>query len=191
MNFNNAKFEASYGNYNQLKKSDLPEVVFSGRSNVGKSSLINKLINRKALARTSSKPGKTGTVNFYDIKEIKLVDIPGYGYAKVSNTEKARWSELIQGYFNSKRNISLVIQILDIRHSPSKDDMIMINYLKELKFNFIIVLTKVDKLNKSERIQRMNEFTNNENLKDIKLIVFSAVTGEGTNKIKNHIIESI
>ena len=152
MNFNNTIFEASFGKKNQLRNSICKEIVFSGRSNVGKSSLINKLINRKSLARVSSKPGKTGTINFYAVNEnLKLVDMPGYGYAKVSAQEKARWSELVEGYFNSGRNISLVVQIIDMRHKPTVDDINMLKFLIEKDFNFIIVLTKSDKLNKTQR----------------------------------------
>ena len=153
MNFNNTIFEASFGKKNQLRNSICKEIVFSGRSNVGKSSLINKLINRKSLARVSSKPGKTGTINFYAVNEnLKLVDLPGYGYAKVSAQEKARWSELVEGYFNSGRNISLVVQIIDMRHKPTVDDINMLKFLIEKDFNFIIVLTKSDKLNKTQRV---------------------------------------
>ena len=116
MNFNNTIFEASFGKKNQLRNSICKEIVFSGRSNVGKSSLINKLINRKSLARVSSKPGKTGTINFYAVNEnLKLVDLPGYGYAKVSAQEKARWSELVEGYFNSGRNIHVMSNKLKLR----------------------------------------------------------------------------
>ena len=152
MNFNNTIFEASFGKKSQLKKSNCHEIVFSGRSNVGKSSLINKLINRKSLARVSSKPGKTGTINFYAVNEnVRLVDLPGYGYAKVSVQEKARWSDLVEGYFNSDRNISLVVQIVDMRHKPTADDINMIEFLTERNFNFVVVLTKSDKLNKTQR----------------------------------------
>lgn len=191
MNFNNASFEASFGVSSQLKKSTVPEIVFSGRSNVGKSSLINKITNRKALARTSSRPGKTGTINFYDLKEFKLVDLPGYGYARVSDSEKKRWAELVEGYFNSNRNISLVIQIIDMRHPPTKDDIRMINYLKSMNFKFIIILTKSDKLNKTEKSQRLFEFENSEITQGLDYIVFSALKGEGTKEIQEFIKNSI
>ena len=109
MNYNKAVFENAYGVLSQLPESDEPEVVFAGRSNVGKSSLLNKLFNRKNLARVSSVPGKTITINFYDVDNIKFVDLPGYGYAKVSFSEKKRWSDLVEGYFDSSINISLVV----------------------------------------------------------------------------------
>lgn len=191
MNFNNITYEASFGTFSQLKGSTVPEIAFSGRSNVGKSSLINKLANRKSLARTSSKPGKTGTINFYDLKFAKLVDLPGYGYAKVSDAEKKRWAELMEGYFNSGRNISLVIQIIDMRHKPSKDDIAMINFLKICGFNFITVLTKSDKLNKTERLNRIKEFESDEETKGLKYITFSAVSGEGKEEILQAIKSSL
>jgi len=155
MNFNLIKFEAAAGLKKQLIPSDLPEIVFSGRSNVGKSTLINKIVNRKALARTSSQPGKTATINFFKMPDFRLVDLPGYGYAKVSNSEKLRWGDLINGYFESGRKIALVIQIIDMRHEPSKDDADMIDYLIETGLPFIIVCTKCDKLNKTKQ----NEMT--------------------------------
>ncbi|MBQ3970276.1 MAG: ribosome biogenesis GTP-binding protein YsxC [Clostridia bacterium] len=128
MNFNKAEFEFAAGNASQLPESVIPEVVFSGRSNVGKSSLINKLVNRKALARVSATPGKTATINFFRVDKFHLVDLPGYGYAKVSKTEKQRWADLMEGYFTGERYYTLVVQIVDMRHSPSADDMNMIEY---------------------------------------------------------------
>lgn len=190
MNYNIAKFKASYGLPNQIPDSTLPEIVFSGRSNVGKSSLINKVLNRKSLARVSATPGKTGTINFYNVDNlVEFVDLPGYGYAKVSDLEKVRWAKLIEGYFNSNRKISLVVQIIDMRHPPTKDDLDMINYLNQCNFNFIIILTKSDKLNKTQRSKRLldlkNEIDNN-----IKTLTFSSVTGEGVNDLKL-LIESL
>ena len=176
MNFNNTIFEASFGKKNQLRNSICKEIVFSGRSNVGKSSLINKLINRKSLARVSSKPGKTGTINFYAVNEnLKLVDLPGYGYAKVSAQEKARWSELVEGYFN--------------RHKPTVDDINMLKFLIEKDFNFIIVLTKSDKLNKTQREEYLADLKVNFPFENVEFIVFSAVKGEGLDKLKS-VIES-
>ena len=122
MNFNEVSFEFAAGTVGQLPASDLPEIVFSGHSNVGKSSLINKLVQRKALARVSAQPGKTATINFYRLKEFRLVDLPGYGYAKVSKGEKERWAALVEGYLSAQRNIRLIVQIIDIRHKPTKDD---------------------------------------------------------------------
>ena len=139
MNFNQAAFEFAAGRVDQLPKSDLPEIVFSGRSNVGKSSFINKLVNRKALARTSATPGKTGTINFYKLAECYFVDLPGYGYAKVSQSEKMRWAKLVEGYFAQERNIKLVMQMIDMRHAPTKDDLQMISFLLDSRLPFIVV----------------------------------------------------
>lgn len=192
MRFEDAIFEYAAGRPDQLPQTTVPEIVFSGRSNVGKSSLINKLIRRKALARVSATPGKTATINFYDLKEAKLVDLPGYGYAKVSFSEKKRWSELIEGYFNSDRDIALVIQIVDMRHKPTDNDMHMIEYMAFHGFPFIIALTKSDKLNKSKRQEQMeileNAFSDYEN---ITLLPFSSVTGEGLEKLRDIIVSCI
>ncbi len=183
--FSNAVFEMAVGLSSQLPVSDLREIVFCGRSNVGKSSLINKIFNRKSLARVSSRPGKTGTINFYRVKNLRFVDLPGYGYAKVSFSEKKRWAELMESYFQSERNIKLVIQIIDMRHPPSKNDLQMLEFLSSKNVNFIIVMTKSDKLNKSERSERLSNIESElEQFCNIKRIVFSAVTGEGLDNLK-------
>ena len=190
MNFDKAFFEFAAGRPDQLPESTVPEIVFSGRSNVGKSSLINKLINRKSLARVSAKPGKTGTINFYNLQDCRLVDLPGYGYAKVSQSEKLRWSELVEGYFNAERNVRLVIQIIDMRHSPSADDLDMIEYLINSGTYFLVAATKSDKLNKTERtvqLQLLHEMFSL--VEDLKLIPFSAVNGEGVQEIRNIILD--
>lgn len=190
MNYNIVELEASYGLPNQIPRSTLPEIVFSGRSNVGKSSIINKMLNRKSLARVSARPGKTGTINFYNIdNSVKFVDLPGYGYAKVSDAEKIRWSKLVEGYFNSNRKISLVVQIIDMRHSPTKDDLNMISYLAQRRFNFIVVLTKSDKLNKCQRLKSLLALEKVFE-KNIKTLTFSSLTGEGVEDLKL-IIESV
>ncbi len=194
MDFNRATFEASFFKKDQLKDSPCQEIVFSGRSNVGKSSLINKLTNRKSIARVSSKPGKTGSINFYKVNDLlRLVDLPGYGYAKVSRQEKARWAELVEGYFNSGRKISLVIQIVDMRHRPTNNDLNMINFLITNGFHFIVVLTKSDKLNKTERENRLANLKTDfpfECFEDINFVIFSSVTGEGVTELVS-IIESV
>ena len=154
MKLENAIFEMAAGTSAQLPVSDMPEVVFAGRSNVGKSSLINKLLNRKSLARVSSKPGKTATINFYNLDGARLADLPGYGFAKVSASEKQRWAELIDGYFSQERDLRLVVLLLDSRHAPSKDDLTMLNFLIEGEFPMVIVLTKIDKLKPTERKAR-------------------------------------
>ena len=192
MKFDNVAFEAAFGNKSQLSRSDLPEIAFSGRSNVGKSTLINKIFNRKALARVSSSPGKTATVNFYRCGDVRMVDLPGYGYAKVSDSEKRRWSELMQGYFNGERNIKLTVQLVDMRHSPTKDDIMMINFLKEMDIPFIIALTKSDKLNKREREERLQKLPQELSfLNDYIAVPFSALKNEGVDEIRTEIIRAL
>ena len=191
MNFNKAEFYASYGEYKQLPPAEKLEIAFAGRSNVGKSSLINKIFNRKNLARVSSVPGKTATVNFYKLDNIFLTDLPGYGYAKIAKSDKMRWSELIEGYLMSGRDIALVFQLIDMRHPPSADDLHMINFMIDNELPFVIILTKADKLSKNQRAERLEGFKNEiEYFDDITVVEFSAVTGEGVEKIKN-IIEEV
>ncbi|WP_085833354.1 ribosome biogenesis GTP-binding protein YihA/YsxC [Clostridium merdae] len=188
MRFDNAAFEFAAGRVDQLPPDDLPEIVFSGRSNVGKSSLINKLVNRKALARVSATPGKTGTINFYRLSNCRLVDLPGYGYAKVSQSEKLRWANLVEGYFSAGRQIGLVVQIVDMRHKPTADDMHMIDFLSAGDFPFIVVMTKCDKLNKGERaaqIQLYNDLFQNQ--KQVRRLPFSSSNGEGLDTLKEWI----
>lgn len=185
INFNDAKFEKSVGNLNQLSNDNLPEVVFSGKSNVGKSSLINKILNRKSLARVSTKPGKTININFYNLKNLWFVDLPGYGYAQVSFSEKKRWSQLVEGYFKLKRNIALIVQIVDMRHPPSVLDMQMIDFLHSSTLPFVIVLSKSDKLNKTQRTEREKSIEKElEKYADVPKIAFSSVSGEGLEKIR-------
>lgn len=185
MNVHSAVFEMAAGISSQLPPSTLPEIAFSGRSNVGKSSLINRLVNRKALARTSATPGKTATINFYRLDDLRMVDLPGYGYAKVSDSERRRWSELIEGYFDDDRDLRLVLQLWDIRHDPSKDDYQMLEYMVDRAIPFIIVLTKSDKLNKGERATRLAAFDSIlADLEGVTVIPFSAVNGEGADEIR-------
>jgi GTP-binding protein len=131
MNYNKVQFEAAFGTLKKIPESDLPEIVFAGRSNVGKSSMLNRLFNRKNLARVSSVPGKTITINFFRVEDVRIVDLPGYGYAKVAKGEKRRWAEMMEGYFQSPRNIKLVVQLVDMRHKPSEDDYIMMRFLQD------------------------------------------------------------
>ena len=158
INFNQAEFSAAYGVSSQLPRSKELEIAFAGRSNVGKSSLLNKLFQRKGLARVSSVPGKTATINFYRTGGITFVDLPGYGYAKVGKSEKQRWSELIEGYFNDDRNVGLIVQLIDMAASADQIDLDMIHYLVERELPFILVLTKSDKLNKTERAKRLEAY---------------------------------
>lgn len=186
MRFDNCVFETSCGVSGQLLKSDMPEVAFAGRSNVGKSSLLNKLLNRKSLARVSSVPGKTVTVNFFKTDSCRFVDLPGYGYAKVSHDEKLRWAELIEGYFDSGRDIRLVVQLIDMRHSPSKQDIEMIEYMSAKKLPFVVALTKSDKLNKGERMKMLEEICGVLTAYgNIPVVPFSATKGEGAEELRN------
>ncbi len=192
MNFNEVSFEFAAGDISQLPPSDLPEVVFSGKSNVGKSSLINKLVQRKALARVSATPGKTATINFFKLKEFRLVDFPGYGYAKVSKGEKRRWADLVEGYFEQDRNLKLIVQILDIRHAPTKDDTNMLEYLYHYNLPFVVVLTKLDKLKKSQIQPQLDNFKELLSAYEgVDIIPFSSQTGEGKESIQKIIEEYV
>ena len=185
MNYHNVKFEASYGLLKQLPPSDKPELVFAGRSNVGKSSLINKLFNQKQLARVSSVPGKTATINFFTLEGLRFADLPGYGYAKVAKTEKERWAKLMEGYFASDRDIALVFSLVDMRHPPTADDIQMVNFLIDNEFPFVVVCTKCDKLSKRQQAERLEALKTELPYGDeITIIPFSAKTGEGVDEIK-------
>ena len=187
----NVEFTYSAGLASQLRPDERPDVVFSGRSNVGKSSLINKLCNRKSLARVSSKPGKTATINFFDGGTFNLVDLPGYGYAKVSKTEKLRWAELVEGYFAAGRNIALAVQIIDMRHKPTADDIDMMRYLYDSQTPFIIAATKADKLNKTEYAQQLELLGIIAAEYGVSLYPFSALTGDGAGEIEEAISEAV
>ena len=192
MRFDKAQYEASYGTAAQLPVSDKPEIAFAGRSNVGKSSMLNKVLNRKNLARVSSVPGKTVTINFFDCDGSKLVDLPGYGYAKVNFNEKKRWADLMEGYFKSERNIRLVVQLTDMRHPVTNDDLDMMRFLKAAGYPFIVVMTKSDKLNKTERTNRLEAIkTELAEFGDVEAIPFSAQNGEGADKIRKAIEDAI
>lgn len=192
MNYNKAEFEKSYGVSSQLPPSDITEIAFAGRSNVGKSSLLNKLFNRKSLARVSSVPGKTITINFYDVDGYKFVDLPGYGYAKLSKSERDRFGELMEGYFQSGRNIKLVVQLVDMRHKPSQDDFGMIEFMKQMNIPFIVVCTKADKLKVKEFKKREQEIKEELSMVDSDLIIpFSSQNGLGLDKIKMLIEKSL
>ena len=191
MNYNNVVFETSFGRIDQLPESDLVELVFAGRSNVGKSSLINKFFNRKNLARVSAVPGKTQTINFFRLENVRFADLPGYGYAKVAKDNKAKWSNLIGGYFAAGRRIELVFQLIDMRHPPTKDDLQMINYLIENEFPFVIVLTKQDKLSQKLQRERLEALQKEIPYADqIQMIPFSAETGYGVEELRS-IVEEI
>lgn len=196
INVNNANIAITVGNSKQFPRDPRPEVALSGRSNVGKSSLINTLLGRKSLARVSSSPGKTITINYYDIdKKMYLVDLPGYGYAKRSQESKRGWSSLTEDYFvknPSNDAIKLVIQLIDIRTGPTDDDIMMINFLIDNEVNFVVVATKTDKLSKTQLINALDEL-HKEYFEGtgIEIIPFSSVTRTGKEEVWKKIIDAI
>ena len=192
-NLNNASMQMSAGLPKQFPGDRLPQIAFSGRSNVGKSSLINSLLNRKNLARVSGEPGKTITVNFYNIdKKLYLVDLPGYGYAKRTKEDQKKWSSLTDGYFTNNPNfdsVRLVCQLIDSRVGPTEDDWDMLEYMTEARCNFIVVGTKCDKLNRTER--NTFEAFMRENMPEVPYILYSAKSGEGREELWKKITEAV
>ena len=185
MTIKKSKFVASLSVFREFPGQGLPEIAMVGKSNVGKSSLINKFFNRKNLARVSGVPGKTTTVNFFRVDGVRIADLPGYGYAKRSDAERRRWGELMEGYFASRRDIRLIVQLLDMRHEPTADDVTMLRFLTDSGYPFICVLTKCDKLNKTERLARREAFAGNPELRAAQgVIEASAVNGEGIEALK-------
>lgn len=176
-----------------LPQNDLPEIAFAGKSNVGKSSLINTLLNRRSLARTSSSPGKTQTINFYRInKELYYVDLPGYGYARVSEELKAKWGKMIENYLKYSKQLKAIFLLLDIRHKPSENDKIMYSWIKSQGFDPIIIATKLDKIKRSEinkNIELIKNTLNDDN--DIKIFPFSSLKKIGKDDIIKKIEEII
>ena len=186
MNYNNAIFEKSFGTAAQLEASDLPEICFCGRSNVGKSSLINRVLGRKSIARVSSKPGKTVTVNFYRVGDVRLVDLPGYGYAKVPFSEKSRWAELMEGYFRSGRNIKMAFQLIDMRHPATEFDISMLDFMSQMGIPYTVILTKSDKLNKTETENRLSLIREELGVfaENTEIIPFSAQNSNGVESLR-------
>ena len=192
MNFNNVRFERSFGTSAQLTPSTAPEVAFSGRSNVGKSSLLHKLFSRKGLAKVSQTPGKTATINFFDGDGVTFVDLPGYGYAKVSKSEKARWSELIEGYFNQDRSFALVVALVDIRHEASELDENMIRFLREADLPFVVALTKADKLSRQQQMKQKAALKRQLALgDDASMVVTSSAKGDGIEELRKIIRDAV
>ena len=183
LNLQNVNLKISAGNPKQIPSDPRAQVAFSGRSNVGKSSLINALLGRKSLARVSSSPGKTITINFYDVdKKLYLVDLPGYGFAKRSPEEKKQWSALTDGFFTQNKNIdrlSLVLQLIDSRIGPTADDEMMLDFLVQSELPFAVVATKIDKLNATERKKNLADIGAHPLVKGAPVIPFSALKGEG------------
>lgn len=184
MKINKAEFVTSAVAPEHYPIHELPEVALAGRSNVGKSSFINKICQRKALARTSSKPGKTQTLNFFNINdEVMFVDVPGYGYAKVSKTEREKWGVMMEQYLTTQQSLRGVVLLVDIRHEPTGDDVTMYNFLKHYEIPVIIVATKLDKIKKSQRqkhesaVKRKLQFDPSD-----RFVAFSAETAEGKDE---------
>ena len=182
-NLNNVSLKVSAGLPKQFPADRLPQTAFSGRSNVGKSSLINSLLGRKSLARVSGEPGKTITLNFYDIdRKMYLVDLPGYGYAKRTFEDKQKWSALTDGYFTNNKNldsVKLICQLVDSRTGPTEDDYNMLYYMREAGLPHILVATKTDKLNAAERNKFLEIIADDELTADLPLILYSAKTNAG------------
>ena len=200
MNLNRVSLTVSAGFISQFPKEPLPQIALAGRSNVGKSSLINTLLNRKSLARVSGAPGKTITVNFYNVdSHLYLVDLPGYGYARRSREEQALWSRLTDGYFSSNPQfdrLRLVAQLVDVRVGATEDDLMMLRYLAESGLPFILVATKADKLSKTELANKVAELSASLSLyfekighpqEDLYIIPFSSVNRQGKDELWNAI----
>lgn len=191
INTHNADILLSAANKSHYPQDDIPEVALAGRSNVGKSSFINTLLNRKNLARTSGKPGKTQLLNFFNIDDkLRLVDVPGYGYARVSKKEREKWGRMIEEYLTSRENLKAVVSLVDFRHEPSADDVQMYEFLKYYKIPVILVATKADKIprgkwNKHESmIKKKLDFDTSDSF-----IIFSSVTKEGLEKSWDEILD--
>lgn len=191
MNVNNVSLETVCGITSTLPENALPEFAFAGKSNVGKSSLINALINRKALARTSSQPGKTQTINFYNVEDaLYFVDLPGYGYAKVSQETKEKWGKMIERYLQKSKQLKLVFLLIDIRHEPSANDKNMYEWIEYNGFEPIIIATKLDKINRSQVQKHLKMLRTGLGLKkETILIPFSSETKQGKEEVWN-IIDS-
>lgn len=185
----NVELETVCGVTSTLPENTLPEVAFAGKSNVGKSSLINALMNRKSLARTSAQPGKTQTINFYNINQaMYLVDLPGYGYAKVSEAEKKKWGVMIENYLHSSKQLKGVFLLIDIRHDPSANDKTMYDWMVYQGFEPIIIATKLDKIKRSQVQKNIKAIRVGLNVKPgTKIFPFSAETKQGREEIWEYI----
>ena len=187
INYQNVELVMSAGFPEQFPQDGLPQIAFSGRSNVGKSSLINALLGRKSLARVSGSPGKTITANFYNVdKKYYLVDLPGYGFAKRPDAEREKWSTLMGAYFDQNPNLRLVVQLIDLKVGPTRDDDQMLSWLYETRTPYIIAATKADKLNVTERKLNLSSLCSDQMiLEGTHVIAFSALRGEGRDEIRS------
>lgn len=191
MNIKQAEFVGVFVEMNQLPSDELPEVAIVGRSNVGKSSLINRLANRKKLAKSSGTPGKTRTINFYCFnRSWYLVDLPGYGFAKVARTERARWGKMIEKYLSGRKTLRGVILLVDMRHAPSEEDRMMKDWLEHQQIPFMVIATKADKLSRSARQKNLAMIHRELDLPvDQPPLGFSAVSGDGLEELCNSLQE--
>lgn len=187
INYQLAHFVASYGKASQIPPSTCPEVSFVGRSNVGKSSIMNKIFGRKGLVKVSSTPGKTANVNFFEADGVHFIDLPGYGYAQRSKAERVRWAQLIGDFFELERSFNLVVSLIDIRHDPTQLDLQMINYLQEGEFPFVVALTKADKLSRGKQAQQAAAIKRQLSVPAEDIIITSSETGLGIDKLKSRI----
>lgn len=187
----NAEFILSAAKPEQFVKTDLPEICFAGRSNVGKSSMINRILDRKKLVKVGNTPGKTRLVNFFNIdSKYIFTDLPGYGYAAVSKAERASWGKLIEYYFAHRKNLSLCVLLLDIRRIPNEDDMKMMEAMKSRNVPLIAVLTKSDKLSNNEKAKQIKVISEKTQIPKENLIVFSSMTGQGKEQVWQEIVKT-
>lgn len=192
INYQLARFKASYAKAEQIPGSDLPEVVFAGRSNVGKSSLLNALLGNKNLAKTSSKPGKTATINFFSVPGSHYVDLPGYGYAQVSQAARKQWADLINGYFEQRRRIALVVSLVDIRHEAHDLDIQMTRFLQDRQLPFAIALTKADKLSRAQQLRQQQLLRGGLGLDEsVQMLITSSSTKTGLRQLRSAIEEAV
>lgn len=193
MNISNARFEITAVGPGQYPGGGLPEVAFVGRSNVGKSSIINTLLNRKNLARVASTPGKTREINFYNIDDsLRLVDLPGYGYASVSKTKKSSWGNIIETYLTTRSQLRLLIMLVDIRHAPTEDDAIMHEWIKVGGLPYMIVATKADKISRNQSFSKLKDIKSILGMNDnVPFISFSSVTRQGRDEVWDEIQKKV
>lgn len=179
-----ARFEMACGTAAQLPEPTTPEVAFAGRSNVGKSSLLNRLLGRKGLAKVSSTPGKTANINLYLVDGVRFVDLPGYGYAQVSQAERRRWADLMTSYFEAERSHNLVVSLVDVRHDASPLDVQMVGYLRSVGLPFVVALTKADKLSRSRQLAQQRSLSRQLGLGEGQALLTSAATGQGVEALR-------